>query len=565
MLLQKLSEYASRMENTPFMYIHTPIKWLVDIDVDGRFIAIVRTVGDDKRKNDRGKVFLAPHANITSGVKAKLLAHNGEYVLGIARDMKKKERVAKCHAAFVECVRRCADATGEDDVKAVVKFLESFELSGISLPQDFDPADNVTFRVKGRLPIELPSVMRFWAEENSSHGTEMECLVCGKIGPVVELHDVKIKGIPGGQPSGMTIVSANAEAFESYGLRSSLIAPTCAKCAERYAKAANALLRGKDTSIRVGLLAYIFWTRKQGGFSVFSFLDRPSPDNVKALVMSVWKGRGVPGIDDDDFYAAAFGASGGRVAVRDWIETTVGVVKRNLARWFALQRIVDSSGAEGEPLGLWPLASATIPSNTVNAASEINPNVPRVLLHAALKGAPLPKWLLYQAVKRNRAERTITRPRAALIKTILLSWKKNFKEGEMERLDERNTSPAYLCGRLLAVLESVQKRAIRKATIVDRFFGTASSAPASVFGRLIRGSQSHLGKIRNENEGAYNALEQRIEKIVAGLDGFPHVLTLEEQGLFSLGYYHQRAHDRASAKAYREKNKTEKEEEESND
>ena len=36
------------------------------------------------------------------------------------------------------------------------------------------------------------------------------------------------------------------------------------------------------------------------------------------------------------------------------------------------------------------------------------------------------------------------------------------------------------------------------------------------------------------------------------LSGFPKVLSLEEQGWFSLGYYHQRAWDRAQAKARKE-------------
>lgn len=60
----------------------------------------------------------------------------------------------------------------------------------------------------------------------------------------------------------------------------------------------------------------------------------------------------------------------------------------------------------------------------------------------------------------------------------------------MVQLDPDNPNSAYRCGRLLAVLEAVQRLAIPgiKATVVDRFFGTASSAPASVFGRLVRGA-----------------------------------------------------------------------------
>ena len=120
----------------------------------------------------------------------------------------------------------------------------------------------------------------------------------------------------------------------------------------------------------------------------------------------------------------------------------------------------------------------------------------------------------------------------------------------MVQMDENNLQPAYLCGRLLAVLEQVQYVAVSpKATLIDRFYGTASTAPASVFSRLLKGAQAHLGKLRKERFGTYTALQTRLEEVMANLTGFPKVLTLEEQGWFSLGYYHQRAWDRAQAKA----------------
>lgn len=123
----------------------------------------------------------------------------------------------------------------------------------------------------------------------------------------------------------------------------------------------------------------------------------------------------------------------------------------------------------------------------------------------------------------------------------------------MVQMDEGNRHPAYLCGRLLAVLEQVQFLAVSpKATLIDRFYGTASTAPASVFSRLLKGAQAHLGKLRKEKFGAYSALQSRLEGVMANLSGFPKVLTLEEQGWFSLGYYHQRAWDRAKAKARKE-------------
>ena len=121
---------------------------------------------------------------------------------------------------------------------------------------------------------------------------------------------------------------------------------------------------------------------------------------------------------------------------------------------------------------------------------------------------------------------------------------------DLVQLDPANRDPAYLCGRLLAVLEAIQREALGdiSASIVDRFFGTASSAPASVFGRLLRGAQPHLKTLSRDKRGMYNIFENRLLDVtqgISGRDGVPKTLSLEKQGLFALGYYHQRAADRA--------------------
>ena len=558
MLLGKLCEYSDRLELAPAMYQETRIRWLVDLDKKGRFLGFVSTVGDGGKK-DRGKMFFAPHVGRSSGIRAKLLADNGEYVLGVPREKSKKKRVTDCHRSFVRQVKDCADSTGEKSIRAVLQFLKQFDPKRTDLPEDFNSSENVTFRVGGTLPIDLKSIREYWASATSSSGggakakadlkeALMECLVCGELRPAVKRLPFKIKRIPGGQTSGMALISANAAAFESYGLEASLIAPTCQECGERFSKAANALIQGESTHIRIGPLMYIFWTKEECEFSPATLLSRPEPTEVRALIKSVFGGRTeATQMDTIPFYATAFSASGSRVAVRDWLDTTVGNAKKNLARYFMLQQVVDWAGEAEKPFGLYPLAASTVR----DANKELSPNVPQVLLHMALQGGPLPMSLLFQAVKRNRAERRVIRSRAALIKMVLLSQnEKLIQEGSMTQLDPGNRKPAYLCGRLLAVLESVQYAALEGvgATVTDRFYGTASSAPASVFGVLLKRAQAHLQKLRKEKKGACIALERRLQEVTLPLGEFPKVLTWEEQGLFGLGYYHQRAEDSRSAR-----------------
>lgn len=131
-------------------------------------------------------------------------------------------------------------------------------------------------------------------------------------------------------------------------------------------------------------------------------------------------------------------------------------------------------------------------------------------------------------------------------------------------LDENYENPAYHYGRLFCLLEDAQRAAIPglNATIADRFFGTASAAPQSVFPRLLKGAQHHLAKLRRDNEGAYHALQQRIEQVMERLPPrYPTFLVLEEQGMFMVGYYHQRAKNRAEMRERHARNQSQPTEE----
>ena len=238
--------------------------------------------------------------------------------------------------------------------------------------------------------------------------------------------------------------------------------------------------------------------------------------------------------------------------MRDWLDTTIGTVAHNIARWFQQQHITapspdDPTGEHPDPLGLWTLAAATVR----DARSELLAATPQMLFRAALTGTPLPLSVAYQAVRRCRAEQRVTRPRAALIKLVLLTREPNHQEDHMANLDAEHPSPAYHCGRLLAVLESAQRQALGKinTTIVDRFYGAASATPATVFGSLLRGATTaHLPKL---HAGARHAVQNRIGEVCGQIDAFPKTLSLQDQALFSLGYYHQQQHDKAQAIAKR--------------
>ena len=118
----------------------------------------------------------------------------------------------------------------------------------------------------------------------------------------------------------------------------------------------------------------------------------------------------------------------------------------------------------------------------------------------------------------------------------------------LDALNPNQPEPAYHLGRLLAVLDDIQNSVMRaNTTLVDRFYGSMSTTPYAVVGRLIHGSQAHLQKLRKENSPAYHAKQGELEAVMSRLADIPaKPLTTAQQALFALGYYHQRAHIQSS-------------------
>jgi CRISPR-associated protein Csd1 len=472
-------------------------------------------------------------------------------------------KVKKRHQSFKELIKLCATETREPTLMAIDRFLDKWDpAKGRDIiKKEFDPQDIFTFEVDRVTPAdkgeELHKIEEFWAAYIIGNSLPiMNCLITGERKQVVSTLPLSIKGLIGAPSKGAAMVSANARPFTSYGLESSFTSPISYSAAESFAKALNHLIASSDSRLRIGSTIYVFWTReREEDFDEFLYpLNEPNPDQVKRLLSSPDIGKQEYGVDENQFYTLTLTANKARVVVRDWLETTVPAVKRSLGNWFAAQRIVAPDGEAGKPLGIYRLSACAYR----DPAKEMLPAVPNALVKCALSGARLPDDLLARVIRRNRAEQKITYARVALIKVILIS-QDIFAKTEMEVL---NPSPdflatddrtAYHCGRLLAELESIQRAALGKinATLTDRYYGAVSSTPASAFPPLLSGAKrAHLPKLRKSKPSAYQALEQRLEEIMSHLSelGFPKTLTLQQQGLFAIGYYHQKAANRAAAK-----------------
>jgi CRISPR-associated protein Csd1 len=556
MFLEKLVEYSGRIDLPPRLYDERPVRYVIQLRGDGR-LAAPEPLDTADKENKRGIMRRVPSLARGNVDVALLFADHAEYTLGLGREGTDPSKVTNRHRLYRQLVDDCARATGDPAVQAVAAFLAAEPLRQLRLPDDFDPTGYITFTVDGRFVVDLPAVQQFWAEQNdpaAKGAAEMQCVVCGQRRPVLRILEGKVKGIPGGQMSGTSIISANADAFLSYGLEQSHIAPTCAECGERFTKAINALLADRSSSRRIGGGAFVFWTREEVGFDLLNFLDNPTSALVRELIAGLESGRDLTReVDETAFYAASLSASGGRAVVRDWIDSTVGRVKDRVADWLRRQAIVQPFGEEPRGQPLWRLVGATVRELNDAPAATL-----QALLHSALLGTPVPERLLHLALQRSRADLEVTEAQAALIKLVLCGASERWEE-TLTRLDETLDDPGYLCGRLFATIEQIQTTAAGgqgqdvKSTVVDRFYGTASSAPATVFGTLLRNARVRLSQLEDSNYGAYRRLFDQLQDIAERLRTLPRTLTLEQQGLFALGYYHQHAENRAAAKAAAER------------
>ena len=547
MILERLIDFHARVEDdiVPASLKPQKVRWFLEIGDDGFFQGLVET---GAKKKD-WKIVEAPYMK-RQGQKPPpyLLVDKPDYVFGFVEGNGETSEAEQAkadvrHAAYVALVRLCAEAADDPALHAFLAFLESHVdvARQAAAEREVKGSDLIAPRVGGLVLTRLPAVRRFWQrlqdeEAAQSSKLEAECMVSGTVGPVARTHPVEL--VVG--PDRVGLVTANENAFLSYGLRQSEIAPMSFEAARKYGEALRFLLSNPQHHLRVADVTWVFWTREKTDFAFATLLKGAEPEDVRRLLGSAEAGREWKALDANAFYALAVSSNTARMVVRSWITTTLAEVQRNLATYFRHQELTGRDGPRHHKL--YALAGSL-----VRDFKDLPPQVVPALLENALLGRPLPLSILHKAVLRARAEReyVLTHPRAALIKLVILSHPK-LQEAFVvtDQLNPKNPHPAYQCGRLLAVLDGLQRNAVSpNATLVDRYYGSASSTPASVFGVLLRNAQNHVSKLRKTQTGLAVYFDRRIGEIAQHFNatsGFPRTLSLEEQGLFALGFYQEK-------------------------
>jgi len=565
MIIQALNEYYKRLKQQDlndhipsFGFSSEKIYFALVISNSGKLVDVkdLREKGD---KKNIPKQLLVPAPNKKScGIDPNFMWGNTGYVLGSdKKEHKDKNRPKKMFRAFKEFHHSLGDGIDDIGMNAVLKFIDSWqpkESKNLKYWEEM-AGMNLVFQLDGerRYIHEHEAIKKKWIKYCRENQSDYQafCLVSGQKKPIARLHP-SIKGIKNAQSSGASIVSFNLDSFCSYNKKQSFNAPVSEDITFNYTTALNYLLRfDSRQKVQIGDTTTVFWAEGRTPFEGF-LKDILDPQNnqidlgsmhgdIRIFLEAVREGKMPKEIENTKnmkFYILGLSPNTSRLSVRFWYISTVEDISSKIGQHFRDLAIIRNYDNEPEFPGIWHLLRETA---TQGKSENISPLLAGALIRSILTGLRYPSGILTTVLERIRANQKINYLRAALIKAYIVrnSRFQNKKEREVisMSLDKEERNIGYRLGRLFAILEKAQKDAVPGAntTIKDRYYGSASATPAIVFPQLLRLAQHHIQK----SDYGIN-IDKQIEDIVQDIQKFPSHLSLEDQGIFALGYYHQK-------------------------
>ena len=424
-----------------------------------------------------------------------------------------------------------------------------------------------------------------------SNLSSMLDLVTGEAATPMRVHP-KISGLSdvGGLATGDSFVAFDKEAFQSFEMESGQNAAISEENATIYQQALNHLIATR--SRRLGKSKIVYWYKGQIPPELDPVeLVSPAPDpkakeddpweseadetetrqdgvqnkrrehekkqeksvalsNARKLLESVKTGE-LQSLENAAYYMMMLSGASGRVMIRDWSENRLGQLAQNIVEWFEDLEIV---ARHGDGMAPAPKIMAVLGA-TVRDLKELNTPFIATMWRTAFGGrnTPIPQSALAAAFarfkidlitvdKKSNNPKPFNHARMGLMKAYHIRNRKGVNM--TPELNENMDNVPYQCGRLMAILADIQREALGDvgAGVVQRYYAAASATPALVFGRLIRNSTFHLGKMEGGIAGIYtNKLAAVLEAVK---EKIPRTLSLEDQTLFALGYYQQIAKTR---------------------
>ena len=597
MILQALARYYDILSNDPESdiappnYSSTGVSFALNISEQGKLLDVFplfEQVQRGKKLEEKPHRMIVPEqVKKTSGINANFLCENGAYCLGIS-DKGDADYSQRRFEEFARSNKELLSTVNNKAAKAVIAFLDDYKpQSGREHPkiaphlETILKGGNLVFMFDGKFVHGDALIKQAWEKHKGVSDSELiQCLVTGEIAPLARLHP-SLKGIRDANPTGATLVGFNARAYESYNREQGMNSPVSEKAAFAYTTALNYLLSSssENRKIHIGDTTVVYWAESEQKAYAKAFWGLCEPEEVeiapeearptrdrnieKKLKKVAEKVRRVQALDvkklldgldgNPRFYVLGLAPNAARVSVRFFRSDPFNKVVEKIMQHYKDLEIIKEFEDQHTYLTIQDILDETV--SPKSSDKDASPLLAGSVFRAILENTPYPAALFNSIINRVRADQDdkkariykINYARAAILKAYLLRKYRNQSQHPIQEvlvmsLNEQSTVPAYLLGRLFAVLEKVQQEAIgdMNASIKDRYFTSACAAPRTVFPTLLRLSQHWISKA----EYGYTS-DRRIQDILNLLDveknPIPARLSLDEQGIFVLGYYHQRA------------------------
>ncbi len=593
MLLQDLVRYYEIIKDDPDCKIPEYGYSLANVS----FVAVIGEYGNLKTLlplkvlDENGKKYVPCSMKVpqqlkkSSSVNSNFMCENASYTFGLDIKSKlndseekrnKSEEKALLH--FQNFKKKHLKLLSDIEDKEVLLFLKfikswnpekSYSYQCISENiDDLKSGGSIIFQTELNMKAYLHEnhmVRKTWDRYmNVKDGVNKMCLVTGREDIIERLHP-SIKGLYQGQSMGNSMVSFNARAYESYGKEKmqGLNAPVGVYASFAYATTLNYMLKAPHHRLVLGDSTIVFWAESadKGIQDFMSLMFDPTPlyeeegkvrSDTRALI-AIRDGfknltEGKPFYQSSQVFETTskvvivgISPNAARISIRFFIEDSLGNFTKNVSKHYDDLKIEKQYSKDLDFIPLWRLVRETIPSTSTE--KKASPLLSGAIMRAILNGTPYPNGLYQTIILRIRAEKNINYIKASIIKAYLLRNQNNndYEEVLVMALNEQSDNKAYVLGRLFAVLEKTQEDASPgiKASIKDSFFSSASTTPLMVFPRLLKLSNHHIRKsdFGNISEKRINGI---MDKLSVDNQPFPASLSMEEQGIFILGYYHQK-------------------------
>ena len=519
------------------------VHFALDISENGELLGVI-PLGDPSDKKTAYQTLTVP--SIGSGRSGKnayetayFLCDDGGYMLGL--DPKKFASAQKLHTELLFGIDSPAAKAitayfsagipvtpdGTDVIKAAQqKYI--FLVNGRRV--DYDDADN-----------EIINAWQVQYKSKSIVEDEDICLVTGERDSIIRLHDkVELRGVTmGKQP----LISMNEQtSFRSYGeTKGDPPAKVGAKAAFAYVSALNGLLNDDKHHQFIGSDTLVYWAEGDdtSEAELFSLLASPKESDdmrLSSIMAQVTRGK-LPDIENVNwskrFFILCMSPNAARISVRFFHVDNFANIIKHIDNHYNNLEIYSSRAERFNMLPYWLLLSETTVKKT---AADSAPLIGGQLFSSIITGSRYPVTLYNAILSRVRAGEEVNRIKASVIKAVLI---RNFNESEVATvsLNPDSTNLPYTLGRLFSVLERLQERANGSANIRERYFTSACANPGSVFPTLLKLSVHHSAKLDNAV-----FFEKSITELLGRLSDeapFPAAQSLDDQGRFVLGYYHQ--------------------------